>query len=233
MLWQMRRARHFNRWMAETLVPFVKGDVLEVGAGIGNLTEFLSQGRSRYVASDTEQEHMAALRSRFPDLEMLACDASEPRDFEPIRESFDTVLCLNVLEHIFDDASALANLLVALRPGGHALVLVPQGRAAFGSLDEVLCHYRRYSRTELESKLEAAGFQIERVLTFNRATFPGWFLNSRLLRRRTLSNMQLRLFDMLVPLWRLLDPVVPWPPASLIAVARRPSYPPFAGVHAR
>jgi SAM-dependent methyltransferase len=233
MLQQMRSARRFNRWMAETLFPFIEGEVLEVGSGIGNLTEFLSPGRRRYVASDTEEEHIAELRSRFPDLEILACNAAELHDFAPFRESFDTVLCLNVLEHILDDETALANLLGALRPGGRALVLVPQGRAAFGSLDKVLCHYRRYSRTELESKIKTAGFQIERVLTFNRATFPGWLLNSRLLKRRTLSNTQLRLFDMLVPFWRLLDPLLPWPPTSLIAVARRPSFPPVSGVHAR
>jgi 2-polyprenyl-3-methyl-5-hydroxy-6-metoxy-1,4-benzoquinol methylase len=233
MLRQMRRARRFNRWMAETLLPFIGGDVLEVGSGIGNLTEFLSPGRLRYVASDTEEEHMAELRSRFPDLEIVSCDASELRDFALLRKSFDTVLCLNVLEHILDDEGALANLLVALRPGGRALVLVPQGHAGFGSLDKILCHYRRYSRAELESKIKTAGFEIERVLSFNRATFPGWLLNSRLLKRRTLSNTQLRLFDMLVPFWRLLDPVLPWPPTSLIAVARRPPSPPVSGVHAR
>ncbi len=233
MLRQMQRARRFNRWMAETLLPFIGADVLEVGSGIGNLTEFLSAGRRRYVASDTEEEHLAELRSRFPDLEILACDASEPRDFVAFRESFDTVFCLNVLEHIMDDESALANLFCALKPGGQALVLVPQGRAAFGTLDHVLGHYRRYSRSELESKMKTAGFGLERILTFNRATFPGWFLNSRVLKRRTLSKTQLRFFDTLVPLWRLLDPVLPWPPTSLIAVGRRPLQAPPSGVHAR
>jgi SAM-dependent methyltransferase len=224
MLRQMAHARRFNRWMADTIAPFLSGDILEIGAGIGNLTEFISAGRNRYVATDTQTAELAELEARFgenPNLEVSLCNASDPKDFIPLRESFDTVVCLNVLEHIEDDETTLRNIYDALRAPGKAIVLVPQGPTAFGSLDEVLEHKRRYSERELQRKMTAAGFHVEIMLRFNRATYPGWVLNSRMLRRRTLSDVQLSIFDRLVPLWRVMDPYLPWAATSLIAIGMK------------
>lgn len=224
MLRQMARLHRFNRWMADIIEPFVGHEVLEIGAGIGNLTEFLCPGRHRYLATDTEEEHLALLRARLKqnsNLETAICEASDPRNFVAWNKSFDTAICLNVLEHISDDEAALANIVTTLKPEGRAIILVPQGAAAFGSLDEVLLHQRRYSESGLTRKMSRSGFHVAEVIPFNRITYPGWILNSRILRRRTLSDLQLRLFDEFVPLWRRLDRYVPVPPTSLIAIGRR------------
>ncbi len=224
MLQQMARAHRFNRWMAETIEPYVGSDVLEIGAGIGNLTEFLCPGRRRYVATDADGHYLELLRDRLkqnPSLETAICEASHPPDLIRWRKSFDTAICLNVLEHISHDEATLSNILTALRPGGRAVILVPQGAAAFGSLDKVLLHQRRYSEPELTSKMSNAGFRVEKVVPFNRITYPGWILNSRILRRKTLSEVQLKCFDALVPLWRRIDRYLPVPPTSLIAIGRR------------
>lgn len=221
MLWQMSRARRFNRWMADSIAPYISGDVLEIGAGIGNLTGMLHTACRRYVATDSDEEHVAALRARFPQVEAVRCDAALAVGFEPLIGSFNTVVCLNVLEHIPDERATLQNLFSALRPQGKAIVLVPQGPNAFGSLDEVLLHQRRYSEEQLTREMEKAGFRLERMIRFNRATYPGWLLNSRILRRRTLSSSQLYLFDLMVPLWRRIDNVLPWPSTSLIAIGVR------------
>lgn len=221
MLWQMSRARRFNRWMADSIAPYITGDVLEIGAGIGNLTEILHTACTRYVASDSDEEHVAALRARFPQVEAVRCNAAVSGEFAPLIGRFNTVVCLNVLEHIADEGATLQNLFSALRPQGKAIVLVPQGSSAFGSLDEVLLHQRRYSEAQLAREMEKAGFHLENMLRFNRATYPGWLLNSRILRRRTLSSSQLYLFDLMVPLWRRIDRVLPWPSTSLIAIGVR------------
>jgi SAM-dependent methyltransferase len=222
MLRAMEDARQFNQWMADTISPFLGDDVLEIGAGIGNLSKLLCPGRRRYVVSDIDTRYLGHLRSQLrsvPNVTTAVCDLRKSRDFEPFLESMDTLICLNVLEHIEDDRSGLRNIHASLRPGGRAIVLVPQSAAAFGTMDEVLGHYRRYSRPELEQKIEAAGFRIERMIEFNRVTYPGWILNGRILRRRTLSRLQLRTFDLLVPLWRRIDRFLPWPPTSLVAVS--------------
>jgi len=221
MLVAMSRARRFNRWMADTISPWIVGEVIELGAGIGNLTVLLSSRRHSYTATDADYEHLYELRSRVayrPNVKIAVCDFANPQDVNRFRRSADTVICLNVLEHVSNDVDGLRNIHTFLRPGGTAIILVPQGPQAFGSMDEVLHHKRRYLPAELEAKMASAGFHVAEIRTFNRATWPGWYLNSRILQRRTLSRMQLRLFDLLVPLCRRIDHRLPWPATSLIAV---------------
>ena len=130
-------------------------------------------------------------------------------------------MCLNVLEHIPDEAAALANIRSALEPGGRAIVLVPQDPRLYGSLDEVLGHVRRYTRASLAQALARAGFQVEEMLDFNRATTPAWWFNGRILRRRHLGRAQLKVLNVSVWWLRRIDRFLPWEGTSLVAVARR------------
>ena len=217
--------KRFNRWMADTVRPWLGTHVLELGAGIGNMSQHLSRGRRTYVASDIDEEHMARLRVRFrgrPNLEVCKADLCDAADFKPLLGGFDSVVCLNVVEHVKDDLGALRNIFSALKPGGRAIILVPQDQKAYGTLDEVLGHYRRYSEAQLRSRMEEAGFEVERMLHFNRVTRPGWRFNGQVLKRRSFSRFQLRIFDTLVPLWRRIDRLFPWPAVSVIAVGRVP-----------
>ncbi len=220
----LANAHNFNRWMADTVRPYLGQDVLELGAGTGNLTRHLAPRRNRYIATDIDCEHLARLRARLqhrPNVTTGICDLTNAADFEPFERQMDSVVCLNVLEHIEDDMAGLRRIHSTLRPGGRAVVLVPQGARVFGTLDTALGHYRRYSKDELASKLTSAGFRVESVLEFNRITYPGWYLNGRLLKRRTFSRLQLSLFDRLVPMWRAIDQSLPWPPTSVIGVGVR------------
>jgi glycosyltransferase involved in cell wall biosynthesis/protein-L-isoaspartate O-methyltransferase len=217
--------KRFNKWMADVVRPQLGAHVLEMGAGIGNMTQHLARGRKTYVASDIDEEHMARLRVRFrgrPNLDIRKCDLCNAADFRPLIAAFDSVVCLNVVEHVEDDLLALRNIFSALKPGGHAIILVPQDQKAFGTLDEVLGHYRRYSEAQLRSRMEEAGFEVERILHFNRVTRPGWRFNGQVLKRRSFSRFQLRVFDALVPVWRRIDRFFPWPAVSVIAIGRVP-----------
>jgi glycosyltransferase involved in cell wall biosynthesis len=218
-------AHRFNRWMADTIRPYIGRRVLEIGAGIGNLSRCLAPRRERYLAADLDDEHVARLRSRFvhrPSFAAELCDLMQPRDFDTFENQFDTVVCLNVVEHVEDDRLALQNIYRALQPDGRAIVLVPADMAVFGELDRVLGHYRRYGNRELQEKMTTAGFRIEEVISFNRVTKPGWWWNGRILKRRRFSRLQLGIFDRLVWLWRRLDPYLPWGPTSIIVVGRKP-----------
>jgi SAM-dependent methyltransferase len=214
-------AQRFNRWMADTIQPYIGKRVLETGAGIGNLTRILCPRRERYIAGDIDPEYLARLRARFqhrPKMEVRHCDLANPVDFEALAGTVDSVVCLNVLEHVEDEMGALRNIYTALQPGGRAIVLVPHDREIFGSLDTALGHFRRYSREELQGKMEQAGFRVERILDFNRMSRPAWYVNGRLLRRTTVGRLQLGIFDRLVWLWRRIDRLLPWPPTSIIAI---------------
>jgi len=214
----------FNRWMADTIRPWVGARVLEIGAGMGNLTRHLAPRRKLYIATDIDAEHLARLRVRFqlrPNVKLQRCDLGAPADFASLAGQADTVICLNVLEHIPDDATGLANIASALVPGGVAIVLVPQDQAIYGTLDEELGHYRRYSELELRTRMEAAGLAVDRVLHFNRVSRPGWWLSGRVLKRRGMSRLMLWCFDRLVWLWRRIDRALPWPAVSVIGIGRK------------
>ena len=214
-------APRFNRWMADTVQPYIGKDVLEIGAGIGNLTRELSRRRRTYVAGDIDREHMARLRNRFqhrPNVRVAHCDLTKAEDFVPFAGAMDTVVCMNVLEHVQDDMAGLRNIHAVLRAGGRAVILVPQGQEIYGTLDEALGHFRRYSQEELKSKMEAGGFAVERIIEFNRITRPAWYITGRMLRQRTLRPLQLKVFDKFVGLWRKIDESLPWPAASIIAI---------------
>lgn len=224
MLAAMEHAPRFNRWMADTLKPYLGDRILEIGAGIGNLTRLLCADQICYTVSDVDKRHLERLTSEMrlrANVCVAACNLENSADFERFHGSMDAVICINVLEHIEDDLKGLRNLRSALMPGGRAIVLVPQAESVYGTMDETLGHYRRYSKATLEGRMREAGFRVERVIEFNRITYPGWFLNGRILRRRSVSRVQLWLFDLLVPLWRRIDAWLPWPPTSLIAIGTR------------
>ncbi len=220
---RLARAPKFNAWMADTVRPFCGNRVLEIGGGVGNLTLQLVP-RSTFVVSDINPLHLRsleALRASRPYLSVVHCDVSDGASFPTRPDGFDTVLCLNVVEHVKDDVQALANIGAALAADGRAVVLVPQGPWNFGTLDEMLGHERRYTVASLTAAAEAAGLDVERLLPFNRVGTIAWFLNGKLLRRRSFGVPQIALLNLLTPIMRAVDRILPMPPLSLIAVLRR------------
>jgi glycosyltransferase involved in cell wall biosynthesis len=217
-------APNFNRWMADTIQPYIGKRVLEIGAGMGNLTRLLLAGRKRYVATDVDREHLERLRNRLsqrPNLETAELNAADPQGHEEFRGQMDTVVCLNVLEHIEDHLGALRNIRSMLQDGGRAVILVPAGQSIYNSLDEELGHFLRYSEDQLRQRMTEAGFEVETILRFNRASRPGWWLNGTVLKRRTISRMQLKNFDRLIWLVRRVDRYLPWEQTSIIGIGRR------------
>jgi glycosyltransferase involved in cell wall biosynthesis/phospholipid N-methyltransferase len=221
-LLRLNRAPRFSRWMADVIRPYVASRVLEIGAGIGNLTMHLVP-RKVYWATDLNPEYLGTLerlRANRPYLRIARVDATDANSF-PTEQLFDTVIFLNVLEHLTDDAGALRNVYAALENGGTAVVLVPSGPELYGTLDEVLGHCRRYTEKQVSEVGQAAGFKLERVLKFNRPGVIAWWLNGKILRRTTFGLAQIRLLNLLTPLFRVLDPWLPLPPLSLIAIFRK------------
>jgi len=221
-LGRIARAPRFNAWMADTIRPLCGTRVLEIGSGTGGLTRSLVP-RHRYVASDVNPLYLHVLRNlekERPYLTARFCDVTDVASF-PRDEQFDTVICLNVVEHVDDDRAALANIRSVLAPAGRALVLVPHGEDLYGTLDEVLGHKRRYSEASLRGLAAAAGFGVKEILRFNRIGTPAWWLNGKLLKRREFGLFQVLALNALTPLFRAVDAALPFEPLSLIAVLER------------
>jgi SAM-dependent methyltransferase len=222
---RLSRAPRFTRWMADAIRPYVGDRVLEIGAGIGNLTVNLIP-RDVYWATDVNPTYLRDqrhLRRTRPYLRTGFTDVTRPESF-PVDQQFDTVICLNVVEHLQDDVAALRNIRSVLQEDGKAIVLVPQGPGLYGSLDKALGHFRRYTREELRTAAERADFQVINVFGFNKAGVPAWWLNARLLNRKTFSLYQIKMLNLLVPLFRKLEAWLPFPHLSLIAVLKKPAF---------
>ena len=220
---ELENARKFNYWLGRTLSPFVGDRVLEIGAGIGTLTnQFIP--RELYVASDINPNYIRYLQSYSfgkPYLHVLDIDARQEEDFKGLEGKFDTALMINVLQRVPDESRALQNLRQALEPGGRAVILVPQHPKLYGTLDEVRSHRERYSYEKLHAALTQAGFQVDEILDFNRVSVPGWWLNGKVLKRKRFSRVQLKIVDMLTPVLSRIDRLWPWTGLSLICVATK------------
>ncbi len=220
---RLSRAPRFSRWMADTILPWVGQRVLEIGAGTGNLTVNLTP-RKLYWASDLNPAYVNALerlRESRPYMQVGHTDGCLAETFPP-RRDFDTAISQNVVEHVDDAPGFLRNVFGVLAPGGRAIVLVPQGGWLYGTLDKALGHRLRYSRKKLAALGREAGFELERMVLFNRAGVPAWWLNGKILRRRTFGLWQVKALNGLTPLFRLVDRWLPWPSLSLIAILRKP-----------
>ncbi|PYP96018.1 MAG: hypothetical protein DMD38_09905 [Gemmatimonadetes bacterium] len=205
--------------MFDRLRRWIGRRVLEIGSGIGNLSAFLVE-RERVVLTDTREEYLSRLRARFagrPNIAVARLYLPNEHNLG-VGERFDTVICLNVLEHVADHSGSLAAIRMLLAPSGRLVLLVPALPALFGTMDRALGHHRRYTRTGLLELLRATGFRVPHIEYFNIAGIPGWWWAGRVLRRETIPVGSLKLYDALVPLFRL-ERFLPWRVGqSLIAI---------------
>jgi SAM-dependent methyltransferase len=212
-------APRYNRWLTARIAPWVGRRVLEIGAGIGNMAEFFLD-RERLVLAEPEASYRERLAARFAGQANVSVVPVRLPVLDPrlAGERFDTIICLNVLEHVEADAAALAAMRGIVAPGGRIVLLVPALRFLYGSLDSALGHYRRYTADELRARVRAAGLRLVHLEYFNLGGVPGWWLTGRVLRRTIIPRGSLRLYDALVPLFRL-ERWLPWRLGqSLIAV---------------
>jgi len=196
--------------------------VLEIGAGLGNMSEFVLD-RERVVLSDTDPYYLTRLRERFgrrPNVRVAELRLPDG-NAAVAGERLHTIICLNVVEHIPDDVGSLAAMRALLQPAGRLVLLVPALPRIYGALDEALGHVRRYTPRELREKYDRVGFRVAHLEYFNLFGIPGWWFAGRILRRRIIPAGSLGLYDALVPLFRL-ERFLPWRLGqSLIAIGER------------
>ncbi len=202
-LTKMNALERFNRHLYETIAPYCGDRILEVGSGTGNITQFLLQ-RAAVTATDIHADALSRLDDQFSAYDGFSVrtwDVSRPLPDDLVFDNFDTVVCLNVLEHVEDDVAALKNMRPALQfSGGRLVLLVPAGPALYSPLDEGLGHFRRYEADGLKTLLESTGYEIETSMSFNALGMLGWFVNGRVLKRNRLPVGQLAIYEHLAPL---------------------------------
>ncbi len=214
----------FARWMYGTVKPALGNRVVDAGAGIGTYAEMLLADGHEVVALEYDAGFASQLKERFAGNAKVSvfqsdlCNSDGLPEFAPA----DSMLCLNVLEHVPDDLLALKNMRERVKPGGSLALLVPAGPRLLNSMDRAIGHYRRYSKAELERKLAATGWAVERSFRFNAFGIPGWFV-AGLLGRKTPGRSLSRLYDALTPGFAVVEKhaIRGFAGLSLVAICRR------------
>ncbi len=227
---RMATVGRYNDWIFQEIAPYAGSRLLEVGCGIGNMSEYFVD-RDLLMGLDMLPASVELTRRRHLHHDNVMAqlgDITDPGILQELQSYvFDTVICLNVLEHIRADQTALEHMRMLLIPGGRLLLFVPAGAYMYGTLDTALGHFRRYTLAGLRQQVEMAGLEIERLGYLNLAGIPGWWLNSRVLKRDLLPQGQLAWFNRLAPFFiageRALRRAWDLPVGqSLLCIARRP-----------
>ncbi len=223
---RMTRAENYFAWQYRLVRPYLGTRVIEVGCGTGNFTRLLLD-RELVVALDVEPRCIELLNQRYAgqrNLVSLVCDAADPGIQNLARFRSDCCVCLNVLEHVRDDAGALRLFGSVLVPGGNVVLIVPAFRALYGPIDRNLGHYRRYTRDAIRRLAGEAALRVRTMRYSNLIGFFGWWTNAHVLKREAQSERQIEFFDRyIVPVASVMEDLVR-PPfgQSLVAILEKP-----------
>lgn len=218
----MSGAEHYRRWIVDTFAPHLGKNVAEVGAGIGSMSRLLLEHPIERLAAFEPSGNMypmlaAALRG-----EARAQAVHGLFDGSQAGKGYDSVLYVNVLEHVEHERDELAAAHAALRPGGRLLVYVPALPWLFSNFDREVGHFRRYTKDGLERVVEHAGFEVLESRWFDVAGIVPWYVNFTVL-GRGMGAGSVSLYDRLVvPAMRAIERLAPPPIGKNVAlVARR------------
>jgi glycosyltransferase involved in cell wall biosynthesis/ubiquinone/menaquinone biosynthesis C-methylase UbiE len=214
----------YLNWIVRILRPYAGDTVLEIGAGIGNLSARLMGRRFRYVAAECDPLYLHALENRFfrtPNVTVRRLNPADLSAYGELAGQFDTVLCINVLEYAAEPETVVRGAAKALNTGGRLLVLTPQNPSLFSPIDRRMGHLRRFRAKDLQHLLERQGLRVREIRQINKAGALAWWLFGKVLRRRKINKLTLKIFDKTVWLWRRLDWLLPWRGLSVIAVAEK------------
>ena len=218
----LSEARNYRDALVREFRPYLNGNVLEVGAGVGHLTKELRKldAVNSVCAVEPNESFCERIRASFPDQQVVQGTI----DNLDRAQNWSAILSVNVLEHIEDDEAELRNYRELLASkGGTLCLLVPARPEIYAPIDEDFGHFRRYTREELKSKLEKAGFSIIRLRYYNLVGYFAWWLNFRVLGKRRFNKELVRFFDRAIfPLVNRSERSIFAPPVgqSLLAVAK-------------
>ena len=184
---------NYNRWVADICSKYLGSHVLDLGAGYGVVTEHLAHGR-RVVALDLSEACTAAMSERFRDHENVRVVRGDLRALDA-GELFDSVVMLNVLEHIQDDVGVLRAISAHVKPGGTIVLYVPANDWLFTAWDRQVGHYRRYSTKRLAGVIDESGLSLVHIQHVNMLGIPSWMFSGRVLKMGARAAGPLSIWD--------------------------------------
>jgi len=216
----MSQAVWYNQWTLNKFKAYLKGKILEVGCGTGNFSTYLMK-YGNLTAVDINQAYVKQAEKKVENGEVGIGDIEKDQYFFS-NKKFDTLVCLNVLEHIKNDERVLRNIHKLLKVGGHLILLVPSHPFLYNLIDKSIGHYRRYEKNDLKKMITEVGFEIVSLKILNFLGSIGWFIAGRLLRNNKVSEVKIRLFNLISPLFFMLENLFEPPVGtSILVIARK------------
>jgi 2-polyprenyl-3-methyl-5-hydroxy-6-metoxy-1,4-benzoquinol methylase len=207
------QSHRFTNWLYNQISPGLKGNILEIGSGLGTYSEKIIHDKppnSHLMLTEIAPTYLQALENKFSsndnNVSVSKLDLNCKEDYEKIGyEKFDSVLGLNVLEHVQNDEFALQQLYKMLKDEGTMVLLVPCHKFLFNELDKKAGHFRRYTKKELEYKVGKTRFIIQKMFYFNMPGIIGWYLNGSVAKNPEINANAYKIFDKLVPMFRYVE----------------------------
>lgn len=204
----------FNEWMYQTIKPFLKGEILEIGSGIGNISSLIVRDYNNVTLTDYSDHYINKLNKTFEDntsvKKILNIDIQKS-DFKVhyahLENSFDTIIILNVVEHLENDTQAINNCHFLLKPKGSLVVLTPAYNFLYCNFDKNLGHYRRYNKKSLSLLFKKDLFSIRKRIYFNALGIIGWLMIGKIGNKEKIGNGEFKLFSKLIFLGKLIDKI--------------------------
>lgn len=203
----IEKANKFNHWMYNVIKPHCKGKILEIGCGIGNISEYFVNDNLDIVLSDLRDNYIEIVKKKFSNevLKIDLVDTDFDVKYSSLIGTFDTVFALNVVEHIKDDVLAIKNCKKLLKKEGHLVILVPAYQSLFNNFDVELEHYRRYNHKSLKEIIYKNELTVKKTFSFNSIGILGWYVSGSILKKKTIPEGQMDIFNTLVPVFKLAD----------------------------
>ena len=200
------KADRFNLWMYNQMYPYIKGDVLEIGSGIGNISRLIKTDGEVFL-SDVRNQYIDILKIKFPEKNIINIDLVSP-SFDTLYSDyfgkFDFVFALNVIEHIKDDRTAVQNMNKLLKKGGKMFILVPAFQYLFNQFDVTLEHFRRYTEKSLKNIFPDEK-NIIKTWYFNSVGILGWYFVGKILSKKIIPESNMSLYNKLIPFIKIVD----------------------------
>lgn len=216
----MSQAGFYNKWTFNKFKDFLKGEILEVGCGIGNFTPTLSK-YGKVTAIDIDPGLVEGLKQLNNENISTGFGDIEQGKFFFKEKKFDVIVCINVLEHIKDDMKALENIKNLLKNNGILILLVPVNTFLYGEIDKAIGHFRRYSSQELVGNLKSLGLSVISSKKLNFLGALGWFISGCILKNTQVTENKIKLFNLISPLLVIENYIEPPLGTSVLIIAKK------------
>ncbi len=226
----INEAKNYYKWINSIFLPYIKNNVLEIGVGHGGTYPLFKDMIDSYTGCDIDERLVTNLNTKNAECRYYTGDITKPGISKKIKDDkFDTVLCMNVIEHIDNDLAALKNLIFSCKPSGYILLFVPAFNFLYNDMDTLAGHFRRYRKKDIYKLVAQTDTQLIKLEYFNSIGGLGWFFNkftTHVSLDSEKCKAQIKIFDRyILPFSKLINPITKHIfGQSVIAVLKKQDY---------